>query len=148
MFNNLDVPQRIEEHKSIQWVSSVSTKLAKTRKRLNPIWIESMIFFFNVGQAEYKNPKLFSSSEISSFEAGLCVIVDTVRQIEYICDNGDRRILRCTNYRNRWYPPRPLGVVIKTILEKVIKIRNNLNIPPVFQEEIDVFMRYQLNENE
>ncbi len=123
-------------------------KTCKNEKEIKSNLDRIYDIFFNVGQAEYKNPKLFSSSEISSFEAGLCVIVDTVRQIEYICDNGDRRILRCTNYRNRWYPPRPLGVVIKTILEKVIKIRNNLNIPPVFQEEIDVFMRYQLNENE
>lgn len=96
-------------------------------------------------RVRFRNLELFSTHEISTIESNLCAIVDMVREIENICDNGDRKILRCTNYKNDRFPPRPLGMVVKDILERVIQSRISMNQPPFYQEEIDVFMRYQFD---
>ena len=100
--------------------------------------------FLYVEPLEYNNPSLYSQSQLSSYESDLEVIVNLVRKIEKICDSGDRHTLRVTLYRSRWSNRDKLGVIIETVLEKVIAIRKNLSIPLVYQEEIDVFSRYSL----
>lgn len=94
---------------------------------------------------EDTNPNLYSKSQIASIESNLYLIVELVRQIENICDNGDRHLLRVALYRSRWSNRDKLGVIIKIILEKTMAIREKLSLPPVFQEEIDVFSRYKFD---
>lgn len=119
-------------------------KITKDEKRIQALINEIGEIFYHVEPIERKNLNLFSASEISRYKSNLCVVVDIVREIEHICDNGDRQILRTTKYDNRWFPRRTLGVIIKNILETVISCRTHLNEPPIFQEEYDVFMRYEL----
>lgn len=117
-------------------------RTSKNEKRIQTLLDEIGCIFYNVEIVENKNIKLFSASEIMSFNYDLCRIVDKVREIESICDSGDRQILRATRYDNRWFPRRTLGVIIKKILETVISCRSHLNEPAIYQEEYDVFMRY------
>lgn len=119
-------------------------KITKDEKRIQALINEIGEIFYHVECVERMNRNLFSVSEISRYKSDLCVVVDNVREIEQICDNGDRQILRATRYNSRWFPRRTLGVIIKKILETVISCRTHLNEPPIFQEEYDVFMRYEL----
>lgn len=115
---------------------------SKNEKRIQALINEIGEIFYLVECVERKNLNLFSASEISQYKSDLCVVVDKVREIEFICDNGDRQTLRTIRYANRWFPRRTLGVIIKKILETVISCRTHLNEPPIFQEEYDLFMRY------
>lgn len=117
-------------------------KISKNEKQIQQLLDEIGEIFYHVECVEHKNLNLFSASEISRYKSDLCVVVDKVFEIEHICDNGDRQILRATRYNNRWFPRRTLGVIIKKILETVISCRTHLNEPPIFQEEYDVFVRY------
>ena len=117
-------------------------KTCKNEKAIQELLDKIGILFNHVNRLRGTSLHLFSAHELSSFEANLCVIVDYVREIEYICDNGDRKALRCSNYKNDRFPPQPLGVIIKDILERVIQYRSCMNQPTVYQEECDVFMRY------
>lgn len=119
-------------------------KISKNEKQIQQLLDEIGEIFYHVECVERKNLNLFSASEISQYKSDLCVVVDKVFEIEHICNNGDRQILRATRYNNRWFPRRTLGVIIKKILETVISCRTNLNEPPIFQEEYEVFMRYNL----
>lgn len=116
----------------------------KNEKKIQTLITEIGMIFYHVECVERTNLSLFSAREISSYKADLCVVVDKVREIEHICDTGDRKILRSTRYDNRWFPRRTLGVIIKKVLETVISCRTHLNETPIFQEEYDVFMRYNL----
>lgn len=116
----------------------------KNEKKIQTLITEIGMIFYHVECVERTNISLFSAREISSYKADLCVVVDKVREIEHICDTGDIKILRSTRYDNRWFPRRTLGVIIKKILETVMSCRTHLNEPPIFQEEYDVFMRYNL----
>ncbi len=117
-------------------------KISKNEKQIQQLLDEIGEIFYHVECVERKNLNLFSASEISQYKSDLCVVVDKVREIEFICDNGDRQTLRTIRYANRWFPRRTLGVIIKKILETVISCRTHLNEPPIFQEEYDLFMRY------
>ncbi len=117
-------------------------RTSKNEKQIQALLDEIGNILYNVESVECRNINMFSASETMSFKSGLCIIMDKVREIESICDNGDRRVLRATRYNNRWFPRRTLGVIIKKILETVISCRTLLNEPPIFQEEYDVFMRY------
>lgn len=117
-------------------------KTSKNEKQIQNLLDEIGSLFYHIESVESRNINLFSVSERLSFKSGLCKIVDKVREIELICDNGDRQILRATRYNNRWFPRRTLGVIIKKILETVISCRTHLNEPTIFQEEYDVFTRY------
>lgn len=117
-------------------------KISKNEKQIQQLLDEIGEIFYHVECVERKNLNLFSASEISQYKSDLCVVVDKVRDIEFICDNGDRQTLRTIRYVNRWFPRRTLGGIIKKILETVISCRTHLNEPPIFQEEYDLFMRY------
>lgn len=117
-------------------------KTSKNEKQIQALLDEIGNILYNVESVECRNINMFSASQIMSFKSGLCRIVDKVREIEYICENGDKQVLRATRYNNRWFPRRTLGVIIKKILETVISCRTHLNEPPIFQEGYDVFMRY------
>lgn len=119
-------------------------RTSKNEKRIQALINEIGEIFYYVECVEHRNLNQFSASEISRYKSDLCVVVDKVFEIENICNNGDRQILRATRYNNRWFPCRPLGVIIKKVLETVISCRTHLNEPPIFQEEYDVFMRYNL----
>lgn len=116
----------------------------KNEKKIQVLINEIGVIFYDVECVEHKNINLFSASEISRYKSDLCVVVNKVREIEHICDTGDRSILRSTSYDNRWFSRSPLSMVIKKILETVISCRSNLNEPTIFQEEFDVFIRYDL----
>ena len=103
--------------------------------------------FSDYEYAEYKNRRLFSQPQINEIDVSLCRIVELVRSIENICDNGDRDVLRASRYHNRWCTRLPLWEILNISLGKVLKIRNNLGLPSVYQEEIGVFGRYKYDEN-
>lgn len=83
---------------------------SKNEKRIQTLINEISVIFYDVECVENSNLNLFSASEISRYKSDLYVVVDKVREIEHICDNGDRQILRTTRYNNRWFPRRTLGV--------------------------------------
>lgn len=120
-------------------------KTCKNEKQIQELLDKIGHILYNVESVRSKNLHLFSAHEISSFELDLCAIVDTVREIEYICDNGNRKILRCTKYRYDGVSCGPLGWIIKDILERVMQCRSCMNLPTVFQEEFDVFSRYKFD---
>lgn len=119
-------------------------KTCKDESEIKDLLNKIYDLFLYAEPLEYDNPKFYTRAQLLLFENDLEVIVNLVRKIERICDLGDRHTLRVTLYRSRWSNRDKLGVIIETILKKVIAIRNNLSLPSVYQEELDVFTRYSL----
>lgn len=119
--------------------------LSKTNKDIKEI--QSILdniynIFSDIEGAGRINPSLYTTQKVKSIELDLMRVVSYVEEVDCICNSGNRSIISSHLFENRWFPPRNLKYINSAIIEKVLAIRNNLNLPPVYQEEIEVFLTY------
>lgn len=111
-------------------------------KKIQSILSDINNIFFHIEYAEKINPNLIDNEKKRSIEYKLMRVVSYVEEVDCICNSGNRSIISSHLFENRWFPPRNLKTINTAIIEKVLAIRNNLNLPPVYQEEIEVFLTY------
>lgn len=90
---------------------------------------------------KYVNTSALKQTERTSFEWSLAALVGHIREIDNICIESNSNTLYHKEFSFQGNQ-RTLIIIIKELLDEVVEIREALNVPPVYQEEIDLFDKY------